>query len=127
MITLITTSTVFPALFAPEYKDVFAPSRVLTAAYITPSGKMSSIGEGNLQLLQYDEMFGAAALIFWAVSIYLHADRKERGWGRWMVLVARALGVWAFAGPLGVVVLCIWARDELVFGREVEDGTRKVK
>lgn len=116
--TLIAMSTLFPTLFAPEYKGVFGAARVLRVASVTPAEKMTSIGDGNLQLLQYDEMISNFALIVWAATLYLRVDPKERGVGGWLGLILRAVGVWAVAGPVGVTILCVWGRDEIVFARE---------
>lgn len=117
-ITLISTSKYFPGLFAAKYQGVFDSAKVLSAASITPATKMKDIGDGNLQLLQYDEMVSGTVLLLWSTTLYLRADTTKRDPGRWAILVLRGIGTLAFAGPLGVVILCLWARDELVFSGE---------
>ena len=59
-------SKLFPAMFAPEYRGILDPSNVFLTASISPSKKMSYVGEGAFQLLQYDEICGSVALLVWS-------------------------------------------------------------
>lgn len=75
---------------------------------------MSSIAAGVLQLLQYDEMVGGAAFVFWSIALYVSvAERKSvRGW---LSLVVKGVFLEALAGPEGFAVAALWARDEIIF------------
>lgn len=119
-ITLIVTLRMFPDLFAAEYKNVFNPAKVLQAASITPATKMKDVGNGTLQLLQYDEMVSGTVLLLWSSTQYLRADAGKRDVIRWVTLALRGLAALAVAGPLGVTIMCLWARDEWIFG-EMEE------
>ena len=124
-ITLIATSKLFPVLFALQYQDIFNPSKVLNAAAITPSTKMASLADGVLLLMQYDEMISATVLLLWSSGLYLRANTSERSAGKWMILLWRCFLMWAVAGPVGVVIFCLWARDEAMYAR-AEESERKV-
>lgn len=79
--------------------------------------KVPSIAAGSLQLLQYDEMVGAAAMVGWSTALYLSASgRKEPG--EWMSLIAKGVAIEALAGPQGFAVVAIWARDEKILAKE---------
>ena len=114
-ITLIATSKLLPVLFALQYQDVFNPNKVLIAAVKTPSTKMASLADGVLLLMQNDEMVSATVLLLWPSGLYLRANTSERGAGKWMILLWRCFLMWAVAGPVGVVVFCLWARDEAMY------------
>ena len=118
--TMIASSRISPGLFAPEYQGVFDPSTVLIAKAITPSVRMSSLAAGVMLLVQYDEMISAVVLLLWSSVLYLRADASERSAGKWMILIWRCFLVWAVAGPVGVVIFSLWARDELMYARADE-------
>ena len=126
-ITLIATSKLFPVLFALQYQDVFNPSKVLNAAAITPSTKMASLADGVLLLMQYDEMISATVLLLWSSGLCLRASTSERSAGKWMVLLWRCFLMWAVAGPVGVVIFCLWARDEAMYARAEESERKKCR
>ena len=68
-ISVSLTSKLFPDIFAPEFREVLDPSNVFLPASLLPSKKMNSVGEGALQLLQYDEFCGSLALIIWSAAL----------------------------------------------------------
>ncbi len=65
------------------------------------------------------------------VSLYLRADVNRRDAGKLMVLVWRGFLAWAVPGPVGVSIISLWARGELMLGnpyeREIKDGSTKLK
>lgn len=85
---------------------------------------MDSIGSGALMLMQYDQLVGSSAMALWASVLLLQA----RGVASKEPIIARLAlkGVVSMilTGPLGYAVACIWARDELIFGNEVEESKK---
>ena len=126
-IAIMALNVLFPPLFAPQYQDVFAPSRVLSPAGYTSRYQAGKIGEGMMLLLQFDEQASGAALMIWAVTLYLQADRSSKSLSRWATLVGRLLLANILAGPSGVAVTAIWARDELILGSSRETDVRKMQ
>ena len=68
-ISISLTSKLFPAIFAPEFRGVLDPSNIFLPASLFPSKKMTFVGEGALQLLQYDEICGSLALVIWSTVL----------------------------------------------------------
>ena len=68
-ISISLTSKLFPAIFAPEFRGVLDPSNIFLPASLLPSRKMTFVGEGALQLLQYDEICGSLALVLWSAVL----------------------------------------------------------
>ena len=68
-ISISLSSKLFPAIFAPEFRGIFNPSNVFLPASLLPSKKMTFVGEGALQLLQYDEICGSLALVIWSAAL----------------------------------------------------------
>ena len=75
---------------------------------------MPSIGHGALLLLQYDGLVGSASLVIWASALFVRAYGRRRVFDRWLSLVAANVMLTVMTGPVGCVVVLIWARDELV-------------
>lgn len=125
--TIIAVNTLFPTVFAPEYRGVFGASRVLQVASVTPAFKPATIGQAMLLMLQFDEGCSGLALVVWAVTMYLQQDTASKSLGRWAGLIGSALAAWVFAGYAGIGVLAIWARDEIVMSNEADDEAKKVK
>ncbi|KAL8658587.1 MAG: hypothetical protein Q9202_007516 [Teloschistes flavicans] len=114
------SATLFPSLFAPDIVSSLTPSAVFKPLSASPSVKVPSIAAGSLQLLQYDEMVGAAAMVVWSTALYLSASgRKEPG--EWMSLIAKGVAIEALAGPQGFAVVAIWARDEKILAKENDE------
>lgn len=93
------------------------PSSVFGLAPILPSKKMTFIGEGVLQLLQYDEMCGSIALLSWSATLFMTKYAETRPIYVWTVmkmLSASAVLMTLFGGS-GCAIAFTWARDELVF------------
>ena len=124
-LTVTATSMLFPALFAPGFRGIFNPSKVLVPLGVTPSAKMSSVGSGNLQLLQYDEMISSTAMVLWASTLLVSAYKstKNKKFDRWAALFLGGGAVAFLAGPMGCAIVLCWVRDELVLGSK--DATSK--
>ena len=124
--SLSLTSVLFPALFTPEYRGVFNPSKVFWPASISPTKMMSSIGEGVAQLLWYDDFCGSVALLVWSMALFVTKYSETRP--LFLSTTAKLLAYSAVLVPLfgtcGCAVAFTWARDELVF-EEGKAGDKK--
>lgn len=78
---------------------------------------MGFVGEGALQLLQYDEMCGSTALLVWSAALLANKYAETRPIYVWSVvrLFAASAILTALFGLSGCAVALTWARDELVF------------
>lgn len=126
-LTLIATSQLFPALFAPQFIGVFNFSNVFVPRAFSSSTKMPSIGAGSFLLLQYDELIGSTSMALFATTMYVSAYRRIISHSNLASLVLSVMcGVSALilTGPLGYAVACIWARDEMI-AAEDEEGSKK--
>ena len=125
-IMLSMTSKLFPAVFSQEFRGVLDPSNVFQDRSFFASDKMDSIGAGAFQFLQYDEIFGSVALIFWSLTLYLNMYLSTTTFDSWKALkVFSAFTVsTALFGPCGCAVCFIWARDELVFAAKEKYGKK---
>ncbi|KAL8677808.1 MAG: hypothetical protein Q9186_005788 [Xanthomendoza sp. 1 TL-2023] len=115
--TIMGLSVLFPNIFAAAYVQLLNPSTVLRPVSLSPAVKMPSIAAGALQLLQYDEMVGAFAMVVWSSALYINAMEK-RSLSSWATLFVEGVVIEALAGPQGFAVAAIWARDECIFAKE---------
>lgn len=125
--TVVGLNTLFPDLFVPQYRGVFNLSKVLTPASLTTSFRPSTIGEGTLLLIQFDEMSSMFAVMIWSVYLFFQADDAPKSVGRWVSLIAGASTAYTFAGASGVAIAAIWGRDELVFSKKNANAHEKVQ
>ncbi|KAL8827341.1 MAG: hypothetical protein Q9170_007054 [Blastenia crenularia] len=122
--TISFSALLFPSIFAPNVVILLTPSAVFKPAGFTASVKMPSIAAGSLQFLQYDEMVGAAAMILWSATLYLNIMKKKNTLVEWMSLMVKGFAIGAIAGPQGLAVAAMWARDEII---SAEDYTERKK
>ena len=127
--TLIATSTWFPPLFAIEFKGVFNPSKVFRPVAVSTSIKMPSIVSGTSLLLRYDEIISSLAIAVWAVFLFTQVMSQKKKFETTYVFIFDFITLTALLGPLGYAVICIWARDELIFEdqKEREEGSEVEK
>lgn len=114
-LTLMGTSKWFPDLFAIGYQGEFNPSKVFWPAAATTSTKMPSIVSGTALLIQYDEFISCLAMALWAVFLFTKVMSQKKKFGTFYVFIFDFVTLTALLGPLGYAVICIWARDELIF------------
>lgn len=121
-LTLMATSKWFPRLFAIGYEGVFNPSKVFWPVAASTSIKMSSIGSGILMMIQYDAIISSLAIVLWAVFLFTNAMSQKKKFETAYVFIFDFITLTALLGPMGYTVVCIWARDEMIFedqkGRE---------
>ena len=123
--TLLATSKCFPRLFASEFAGIFNPSKVFWPVTMSSSTKMSSTIDGTLMLLQYDEIIGSLAISLWAVFMFASVMSQKHKFETAYLLIFNFVTFTVLLGPIGYAVICIWARDELIF--EDQKGQRSIR
>ena len=123
VIMLSLTSKLFPEIFAPGYRGMFDPSNVFVPKSFLPSTKMSSIGAGAFQLLQYDEMVGSTALAIWSIALYANTYKQTANIDSIVVskMLLAFVTSWVLFGGCGCAVCFAWARDEIIFATDHPD------
>lgn len=116
--TLVAASKFLPELYKLEHP--FKLSMVFIPASLSASTKMSSIGSGALQLLQYDFLVGSAAIAIWASTLVMMPKRRVHTIWTWLRQALEFILLTALVGPFGYAISCIWARDEFDFERVSE-------
>ena len=126
LITLCLTSKLFPALFAPDFRGILDPSKVLIPQSFLSSTKMPSIGAGAFQLLQYDEMIGSTALVLWSVALYANTYKSTANIDGMMIskMLLALVAAWSLFGGCGCAVCFTWARDEYIFATDQLDDRK---
>ena len=127
MIIIVAFNSLFPSIFAPAYRGAFSPLKVSQPVAYTPAFKPATIGESFLLAIQFDEQLAGTGLMIWAVTMYLQMDSKVRSKGEWVSIIGRILILWVLAGPAGVVIAAVWARDEIVLGRSSDENMKKTQ
>lgn len=118
-------SVIYPSLFNVEYLHLLHPWRVFVNQLPLSSVRVSSVDEGSLWFLQWDNVIGSTSLLLWAWALY-HKAHREAGVKMSAVESVLKIGLLLFlAGPAGAAVELIWERDELVFSRGSEISTGK--
>ena len=125
--TLMATSKWFPRLFAIGYEGVFNPSKVFWPVTASASVKVSSLVSGTSLLIQYDEIMSSLAIILWAVFLFTKVMSQKKKFETTYVFIYDFITLTALLGPLGYAVVCIWARDELIFEDLKELETNSVE
>lgn len=126
--TFLATSVLFPRIFAVNFAGKFDPSAVFRPVALTSSTKISSLGSGTLMLIQYDEMIGSLAMAIWAVFMLTKKMREKKKFDTPYIFLFDFVSLIALLGPIGYAVVCIWARDELVFeGQERQSASVEEK
>lgn len=120
-LTIVVLSELFPSIFASSYVGAFNLSKVFMPQGITPATKMSTIGDGTLMLLQYDNYTGSFSIALWATFLIVQRyQNQQRDMAKHIQLVFYGFVTLALTGPLGYAAACLWARDELIFDSESE-------
>lgn len=111
--TISLSAVFFPGIFVSGVSSLLKPSSVFLPAAFTSSVKMPSIAAGAFQLLQYDDIIGAATMVLWSATLYIIA-MERKGLIGWASLVVKGVVIEALVGPLGFAVAAVWARDEII-------------
>ena len=110
--TLSLSSVLFPTIFTPAIVPHLHPRRVFLPPAPNSSNKMSSMGDGLLALLLYDEYIGSLAATLWAISVNQTSSTRERTWSAWSSLIAKVVVLAIVAGPCAPAIWLLWDRDE---------------
>ena len=80
--TVVTSlsTLLFPAIFAAGVGAEFAPTNLL----FPKNSRVSSIGAGVLNFMQWDQWIGYTALLTWVLSLEQEGDVAVRTWTRWI-------------------------------------------
>ncbi|KAI4260973.1 MAG: hypothetical protein L6R42_003822 [Xanthoria sp. 1 TBL-2021] len=111
--TISLSAVYFPGIFVSGASSLLKPSSVFLPAAFTSSVKMPSIASSANQLLQYDDIIGAVAMVLWSATLYIIAMERKGPTG-WASLVVKGVVIEALAGPLGFAAAAVWARDEII-------------
>lgn len=119
-------SVLTPGIFATGYRSLFRPFQVFVPISLSSAVQVSSMGEGSMYFLQWDEVVGSTALLVWAATLYRNAHGTQFDWQRWARLVAKVAGLSVIAGPCSAALALVWDRDELIWAQE-DAGDKKVR
>lgn len=115
--TISLASVMFPVLFNREFVARLHPRRVFVNALPWSDLRVSTIGEGALRFLQWDNVIGSTGILLWAVAMYATAHREVEIKLNWIKLGVK-IGLLALvSGPVGAAVELMWERDEVVFSK----------
>lgn len=105
--------------FGTDFTEMFVPF-----SFSNPGEQVPSLAIGVKNFLQMDLYIGITALLLWSTYLYLSAPSAPGMLGRLAVKVA----FWAVvAGPMGIVLILLGARDDAVLYSEIEKETKVVK
>ncbi|KAL2012375.1 hypothetical protein VTN00DRAFT_5093 [Thermoascus crustaceus] len=111
-------SVMFPVLFNTGLVAHLHPQRVFVNALPWSGLRVSTIGEGALRFLQWDNVIGSTGILLWAVAMYATAHREVGIKLSWIKLGVK-IGLLALvSGPVGAAVGLMWERDEVIFSKE---------
>jgi hypothetical protein len=71
-------------------------------------------------MIQYDEIIGSLAVSLWAVFMFARVMSQKKRFETSYVFIFDFVSLTALVGPVGYAVICIWARDELIFEDQQE-------
>lgn len=124
--TISLTAVLFPVLFNPDYVAALHPRWVFLNALPWSDLRVSSVGEGALRFLQWDNVIGSMGVLLWAVAVHATAHHEVGVRMSWVGLGVK-IGLLALAaGPAGAAVELMWERDEMVFSRGGSKQRRRI-
>jgi hypothetical protein len=110
-------SFLFPHVFVPAYAQHFSLTALYAPFIPNPAVKLSTIGEGVSAFLKWDETIGSGALLLWAAFLFLQ-KWSPRTASDWVKALVGSVGVLVVSGQVGLAVVLVWIRDEIVFAQE---------
>jgi hypothetical protein len=107
-------SLLFPSIFSTGYSNAFKPAIMIRLPLST--SRVSTIGEGTLDFMQWDAAVGFITTIMLATSQYVSLSSNQFGnlSCNSALLVAGTLVGIVVVGPGATLTLISWAMDELV-------------
>ena len=86
-----------------------------------PVSQMRDAATGARTLFQYDQYFGSAAAVSWAVLFLYNAHGRYLSRKEWSWLAGEICVISFLAGPAAAAVTILWRRDEYVM--DVDEHT----
>ncbi|KAK2776636.1 hypothetical protein FQN53_002544 [Emmonsiellopsis sp. PD_33] len=124
--TISLASTLVPMIFDIDIVPALHPSRVFLNTLPWSGARVSSLGQGVLWFLQWDQLLGTAGTLLWAVSLYASAHQARKVRVGCVGFVPKVAALCAVSGVAGAAVELMWERDELVLqAGEGEEKKRK--
>lgn len=125
--TLATLGTLAPHVFSAEYRAAFDPVAMFNPVrfWETPIAAVASVAEGAARFLQWDEIAGSLAIVFWAFfvnrdSVPLHG----KGSGLLTSLLKTA-AITVGGGPGAAAVALIHERDTIMLDYAAVEQDKK--
>ena len=69
--------------------------------------------------MQWDLLIGSLAVLVWAVTLALQAQRTRLWAFEWLESFSKVAALVCVSGPVGAAVMIVWERDEMVFGLDL--------
>ncbi|KAK2877275.1 hypothetical protein FQN49_001280 [Arthroderma sp. PD_2] len=119
------SACLFPMLFESVVRPALEPRNAFFNTLPWSSASPSSVGEGSLWFLQWDQLTGTVAALAWAIRMYIgvHAARKLRVCG--LGLAVKTGLICLVSGYAGAAVELLWERDELVWESALVEEQKK--
>lgn len=115
-------AVVVPGLVGECYREALHPYKVYDTSFPwAAQAVQTSTFASTVQLfLRWDYLLGSIGVMVWAMILHLGAPRQalNKRVGKVQFLVKTTL-LWFCAGPVGVAVVLIWERDELILSTNV--------
>ncbi|KAF7504493.1 hypothetical protein GJ744_002173 [Endocarpon pusillum] len=118
----------FPKLFSPVYlPQLQLPNVFVPKSPLPPVQPIPTFVDGVLAFTQWDLLIGSLAVLVWAVTLALQAQRTRHWAFEWLESLLKVAALVCVSGPVGAAVVIIWERDEMVFGLDLrrEEEERK--
>lgn len=116
----------FPSLFSPVHVSRLQPSNVFVpSSPFSPIEPITSIADGILTLVQWDLLTGSLAVLVWAVTLRVQAQKTGFWAYEWVEGLVKVAALVCVCGPVGAAAAVLWERDELVFQRGFEAGSER--
>lgn len=110
----------FPTLYSPSYLSQLQLSNVFVPkSPLPPIQRISTFADGVLTFLQWDSLIGSLAVLVWALTLGLQAQRTRLWAFEWLESFMKVAALVCVSGPVGAAVVVIWERDEMVFGMDL--------
>ncbi|GAD95170.1 hypothetical protein NFIA_077520 [Paecilomyces variotii No. 5] len=118
-------SAIYPGLFNAEYVEKLHPQQVFVNQIPSLSVQVSSVEEGSLWFLQWDNIIGSVSLMLWAAALYQKAHEEAKIRVSAVEVGFKTCLLVVLAGPVGAAVELMWERDELVSSHGSDVGVER--
>lgn len=112
----------FPVLFSSTYLPQLQPERIYRPiwpfTYPPSHGYAKTLADGALWFLQWDFYTSVPAVVVWALTLHTAAKRQTASPLQIVIGSIKLVLIAAALGPVGLAVVAVWGRDNLVFAQE---------